>query len=101
MSAPTERHFVCPFFDAMTGFSDNTMRTAAAALNGLAARSKIRAHNIANTETPGYRARTVAFEERLSEALQRGDTSGMSRSEMVAESIRDGGDRCWYGQPMA
>lgn len=52
----------------MSGLSDLTMRTAASALDGLSARSAARADNIANAETPGFRARTVRFEQALAEA---------------------------------
>ena len=59
--------FVCPFVlpDAMTGLTDLTMQTASSALNGLSLRAKVRADNIANSETPGFRARSVDFESAL------------------------------------
>ena len=51
----------------MTGriLPDDAIRTAAQALNGLARRQEITAHNIANIDTPGYRAQQVDFETAL------------------------------------
>ena len=42
------------------------------ALDGLTARAEVRAHNIANSETPGYRARFVDFESSLIAAINGG-----------------------------
>ena len=44
---------------------DDAIRTAARALNGLARRQEITSHNIANVDTPGYRAQQVDFETAL------------------------------------
>lgn len=44
---------------------DDAIRTAARALNGLARRQEITSHNIANVDTPGYRAQQVNFETAL------------------------------------
>ncbi len=52
----------------MSGLSDVTMQTASAALDGLSLRAKVRANNIANAETPGFRAKRVDFEAALREA---------------------------------
>ena len=49
--------------------SSSSLRVAAA---GLAARQTAIANNIANIETPGYRARKVEFEEALRGAVARG-----------------------------
>lgn len=69
---------------------DVTTRTAISALEGLGMRSEVRAHNVANAETPGFRARTVDFETSLREALRRGDPSS-ARTEVVASpTIVDG-----------
>ena len=43
------------------------------ALDGLSLRSDIRADNIANAETPGFRARQVDFESQLRDAMRRGE----------------------------
>jgi flagellar basal-body rod protein FlgB len=51
--------------------SSSSLRVAAA---GLAARQSAIANNIANIETPGYRARKVEFEQALAGAINRGDS---------------------------
>ena len=45
------------------------------ALQGLAERSDVRAHNVANLNTPGFRAERVDFESTLRAALVRGDAA--------------------------
>jgi flagellar basal-body rod protein FlgB len=40
-------------------------------LNGLAERQRVIAGNIANVDTPGYKAKAVDFEQQLNEALSR------------------------------
>ena len=52
---------------------DLTMQAIRASLDGLAARQRIIANNLANSETPGYTAETVSFEDSLSSALAIGD----------------------------
>jgi flagellar basal-body rod protein FlgB len=42
------------------------------ALNGLSLRQQIVADNIANADTPGFKARAVSFEDQLSQAIQDG-----------------------------
>jgi flagellar basal-body rod protein FlgB len=49
------------------------MQAIQASLDGLAARQRISAQNLANSETPGYTAQTVNFEDSLSAALASGD----------------------------
>ncbi|MFC7273976.1 flagellar basal body rod protein FlgB [Paractinoplanes rhizophilus] len=51
--------------------SSSSLRVAAA---GLAARQSAIANNIANIETPGYRARKVEFEQALHGAIARGES---------------------------
>ncbi|MEM8747398.1 MAG: flagellar basal body protein [Actinomycetota bacterium] len=53
--------------------SDATTQTIGRALDGLDARQRAIASNIANVETPGYQARSVNFEDGLREAMRRGD----------------------------
>jgi flagellar basal-body rod protein FlgB len=50
---------------------DLTMQAIRASLDGLAARQRIIAMNLANSETPGYIAQTVSFEESLFDAIDR------------------------------
>ena len=52
---------------------DLTMQAIQASLDGLAARQRIIAQNLANSETPGYIAQTVSFEDSLSSAIAGGD----------------------------
>ena len=63
----------------MSGLTDFTMQTASAALDGLSLRAQIRADNIANSETPGYRAKRLDFEAALREA--RGDLDAVEYDE--------------------
>ncbi len=53
----------------------NETEFLAAALRGLEAQRKAAEHNIANVETPGFKARRVSFEQALSEAMAAGDPS--------------------------
>lgn len=52
--------------------SDLTSRTLQASLRGLDARRRAAEDNIANVETPGFRASTVSFEDSLRTAVERG-----------------------------
>src|SRR5262245_4261297 len=40
------------------------------ALDGLSARERVTAHNLANADTPGYRAQEVHFEDRIKARLK-------------------------------
>jgi flagellar basal-body rod protein FlgB len=51
---------------------DLAMRAIQASLDGLAARQRIIAENLANVDTPGYLAGRVSFENALEEALADG-----------------------------
>lgn len=53
----------------------NETEFLAAALRGLEAQRQAAEHNIANVETPGFKARRVSFEQALSEAIDSGDPS--------------------------
>ena len=63
----------------MDGIADLTMQTTQYALDGLAQRGDARANNIANVNTPGFRASGVSFESALSTALGRGQVPGTER----------------------
>jgi flagellar basal-body rod protein FlgB len=58
------------------GVLDPTMQAIQMSLNGLAARQRIIAQNLANSDTPGYLAQNVNFEDSLSAAMASGDPSG-------------------------
>ncbi|GAA0483482.1 flagellar biosynthesis protein FlgB [Paractinoplanes deccanensis] len=53
-------------------FDDISSNSLKVAVAGLAARQSAIANNIANIETPGYRARKVEFEEALRSAVAKG-----------------------------
>jgi flagellar basal-body rod protein FlgB len=59
---------------------DSTGSAIYAALNGLAARQRVIANNVANVETPGYIAGKVSFEDSLRSAIAGGDAGGTSVS---------------------
>ena len=55
-------------------FDDVSSSSLRVAIAGLAARQTAIANNIANIETPGYRARKVEFEEALRGAVAHGES---------------------------
>ena len=59
---------------------DLTMQAIQASLDGLAARQRITAQNLANSETPGYTAQTVNFEDSLASAIANGNPAQTSIS---------------------
>lgn len=73
----------------MNGIGDSTMGIVEYALRGTAARSEVHSHNIANVNTPNFRAKRVDFESRLQEILARGDVA--ATSDLEAPSVLDTG----------
>jgi flagellar basal-body rod protein FlgB len=72
---------------------DETTNVIAAALNGLSARQRVIADNLANLETPGYLAGQVSFEDELRAAVSRGTGVGdvtPRRSESSAATNTNG-----------
>jgi flagellar basal-body rod protein FlgB len=59
---------------------DSTGSVIYAALNGLAARQRVIANNVANVETPGFIAGRVTFEDSLQAAIADGDAGALSVS---------------------
>lgn len=57
---------------------DSTGSVIYAALNGLAARQRVIANNVANVETPGFIAGRVSFEDSLRAAIADGDAGETS-----------------------
>lgn len=53
-------------------FDSVSVRALDSALDGLALRQRVSAANVANLQTPGYRARRVMFEDELARAVSRG-----------------------------
>lgn len=66
--------------------SDATFDAAVVALRALAARQRATAGNVANLETPGYKARRVEFEDSLRRAIEHGDPRLTRISERVSDA---------------
>lgn len=66
-------------------FTDRTMAALEVGLTGEAQRQRITSDNIANVNTPGYRAERVEFEVSLAEALDRRRSSTVAVSRTAAE----------------
>jgi flagellar basal-body rod protein FlgB len=66
-------------------FNDTTMSAIHVALNGLSARQRTIADNIANINTPGFLAGKVEFESALKTAVAEGDPA--SATATVARSL--------------
>ena len=62
---------------------DKTTNSLSAAINMRSLRQSITSANIANAETPGYKAKKVDFEKALSRAL---DIEGLRRIEEVSDN---------------
>lgn len=69
----------------MSLIGDVTMGAMEYALDGLAARSAARAHNVANMNTPGFQGQTVSFESALAAALSDGDLSDVTAPATVEQ----------------
>ena len=65
--------------------SDFAMGAIQAALDGLAARQRIAAQNIANADTPDYIAGRVNFEDSLKNAMDTGTMSNFSISSAQSD----------------
>lgn len=64
--------------------SDPTLGRIQAALDNLTTYQKVVSHNIANLDTPGYRAKTISpFEAQLRKALRSRDTLGVARTHQT------------------
>lgn len=55
-----------------------------AALDGLSLRQRVIADNLANVDTPGYRASSVVFEDALRQATSGGSFDGSATAEVQA-----------------
>ncbi|MBN9239740.1 MAG: flagellar biosynthesis protein FlgB [Micrococcales bacterium 70-64] len=53
-------------------FDSVTFNALSSALDGLAARQRAIANNVANVNTPGYHAQRVSFEDALAESVKQG-----------------------------
>lgn len=63
-----------------SAISDLTLRTLQTAMRGLSARRQAYQDNIANSETPGFRAMSVSFEDSLRRAVRAGRPEAMQVS---------------------
>jgi flagellar basal-body rod protein FlgB len=62
--------------DASKMTFSGTDRFLRAAMSGLAARQRVIANNVANVDTPGFKASEVRFEDALKNAISRGKSGG-------------------------
>lgn len=58
-------------------FNDPAFKAISYALDGLSLRQKVTANNIANVDTPGYKAQQVKFEEQLQQAMRDNTEPGL------------------------
>ena len=63
-------------------FNDLTMRLVRVALDGLALRQQVTSNNLANVETPGFKASVVTFEDQLQRVLGPRDPIGDQRATL-------------------
>lgn len=68
---------------------DAATQVVIGALDGLSLRSDIRADNIANAETPGFRARQVDFESQLRDAMRRGAPASAEPAVTASPTVID------------
>lgn len=68
---------------------DAATQVVIGALDGLSLRSDVRADNIANAETPNFRARHVDFESRLAEAMRHGDLTAAEPAVVASPTVVD------------
>ena len=66
---------------------DVTTIGVTAALDGLAQRADVRAHNVANAQTPGFRAQHVNFEDALRDALRRGAPERTAATTVASPTV--------------
>jgi len=59
-----------------------------AAMSGLAARQRAIANNVANVDTPGFKASEVRFEDALKTAISRGNGATVSQTSLNAAASR-------------
>ncbi|PKO15719.1 MAG: flagellar basal body rod protein FlgB [Chloroflexi bacterium HGW-Chloroflexi-10] len=71
--------------------NDDAMQTARAALNGLSLRQQLISRNIANVDTPGYKAQQLDFENVLQKSLKTGNELPMavSHNAHLASPVRN------------
>ena len=65
-------------------YTDPVGSVLRAALDGVALRQRVTADNIANLDTPGYRASSVDFESSLRAAITAGDPAAAAPAALLA-----------------
>lgn len=73
-------------------FDSVTFRALNSALDGLAARQRAIADNIANVNTPGFQARRVQFEQALAESVTQGDGAATAQTRVSQDPTRLNGN---------
>ena len=73
----------------MNWLNDNSMLMAQKTLDVTWARQKIALDNIANVDTPGYKAKYILFEDELREKLSRIEGRRGARNSEIREAILD------------
>ncbi len=58
-----------------------------AGMRGVSARQKAIADNIANVQTPGYRRKTVQFEQALARAIERGEAPASLQAKIATPNV--------------
>ena len=72
-------------------FQSVTMNALSSALDGLAARQQAIAQNIANVNTPNYKAKVVSFESALAQSVAAGSgVAGYTQTDSTAPTVQDG-----------
>ncbi|WP_395640678.1 flagellar basal body rod protein FlgB [Pseudolysinimonas sp.] len=72
-------------------FDSVTFQALNSALDGLAARQRAVANNIANVNTAGYQAQRVSFEDALADSVARGNGSVTATTARSLEPTRQDG----------
>jgi flagellar basal-body rod protein FlgB len=70
---------------ALSG-SDALMGVLTSALDGLSTRQRVIADNIANVDTPGFRASNVDFESSLKAAVENGGRTGVQAQVLASDT---------------
>ena len=63
-------------------FSDDAFKSAKLSLDGLALRQQVISRNIANVDTPGYKAQDVSFEQTVRQVLQKTVEAGLTTTNV-------------------
>src|ERR1043165_4987206 len=69
--------------------NDPRLQLMARLMDVAALKAQVHAGNIANQNTPGYKAKAVAFEQAFADALERGDSAAASAIEPEIYEPRD------------